>query len=104
MNSSPSDSSSSTGGVKQRSNCYLLEFINLLRKITKLNILAHLVIKKNLKASYQKYQMHIFILTEMNVKCSPLLRTGMEITSFYMQVSGTNGLGSKSIKQSHLGS
>ena len=46
--------------------------------------------------------MHIFILTEMNVKCSPLLRTGMEITSFYMQVSGANCLGSESIKQSHL--
>ena len=38
----------------------------------------------------------------MNVKCSPLLRTGMEITSFYMQVSGANCLGSESIKQSHL--
>lgn len=46
--------------------------------------------------------MHIFILTEMNVKCSPLLRTGMEITSFDMQVPGANCLGSKSIKQSHL--
>lgn len=57
---------------------------------------------KNFKLKKKKNQTHIVILTEMNVKCSPLLRTGMEITSFYMQVSGTNCLGSKSIKQSHL--
>lgn len=44
----------------------------------------------------------MLILTEMNVKCSPLLRTGMEVTSFYMQISGADCLGPKAIKQSHL--
>lgn len=39
-----------------------------------------------------------FLLTEVNVKRSPLLWTGMEITTFYMQISGANCLGSKSIK------
>lgn len=46
---------------------------------------------------WKKYT-DLLLLTEVNEKRSPLLWTGMEITTFYVQISGANCLGSKSIK------
>lgn len=46
----------------------------------------------------KKEHTDLLLLTEVNVKRSPLLWTGMEITTFYVQISGANCLRSKSIK------